>query len=64
MQPTPAGTDYLSPEEAMGLLKVSKTKFYSLLRARELPPPARISPRNPRWTRAELVAWLEGRRDA
>ena len=54
--------EYLNPTAAAGFLGLSKSQFYVLRRAGELPKPLLLSPRNPRWKRSELAAWADTRR--
>lgn len=55
--------ELLTAVEAMTYLGLSRTKFYEMLRAGELPSPVRLSPRNPRWPRDDLLEWVKSRRD-
>ena len=49
----------LAPADAARLLSVSRATFFKMHSAGKVPLPVYLSPRCPRWLRAELLAWLE-----
>jgi predicted DNA-binding transcriptional regulator AlpA len=48
----------LAPADAARLLGISRASFFKLHSAGKLPLPVYLTPRCPRWVKAELVAWL------
>ncbi len=49
----------LTPTDAARVLGVSRATFFKMHSAGKLPLPVYLTSRCPRWSRAELVAWLE-----
>ncbi|MBA4063445.1 MAG: hypothetical protein C0501_06985 [Isosphaera sp.] len=57
---TPVASDQLAlpPADAARLLGVSRATFFKLHAGGRLPLPVYLTPRCPRWVRAELFGWL------
>jgi predicted DNA-binding transcriptional regulator AlpA len=56
--PNELGQLALSPTDAARLLGVSRATFFKMHSSGKLPMPVYLTPRTPRWVKAELVAWL------
>jgi prophage regulatory protein len=57
--PTDPNQLALPPADAARILGVSRATFFKMHSSGKLPLPVYLTPRCPRWSRAELVAWLE-----
>ena len=54
-------TEWYTPREAWTLLRVSRSQFYKMMRAGEIPAVVAITPRCLRINAAALNRWLENK---
>lgn len=52
------------PREAAQFYRVHLSSLHAMVRDGRLPPPARIGPKSPRWSKRQLMAAAERMRDA
>ncbi len=57
-------TEVLTKKDLCKQLKVSMRTIERWMAEGILPPPLRIGPRSPRWRKAEIEKWMDGRREA